>query len=715
MINKNIYQCTKHCKECTYENKNPDGYDGFSECQTDKCPSNNYKLGYIDVVGGRHTEEGNWNPKGEFCSLCNEESCESCNIWKNRQQEIKSTPKITRSNIIPDWNAIFDDVIDFKDSSISSEKETILQPIETNNIEQENIENTESLQENKKVLPEDEETTQNIDQTNSFPKTIVEDKVEDIIENNEEIKDSSNEKMVSSLSEPSITIPAMPKPLSPFDDDVEFDFFKKKDNKETATPSLCSEPTEINIQHVEQSIEETSIDVSEVSKDNEPNINEEPSLVSATTEQNEETTTSTDSDDDTIENNTSSQEESFIEDEIPKTPPKSYSAKNIATSLIDKLFKKNKKNGENNIFSKTEEVNVSEPPIYPSKQSFNKDDKIEKNKYIKSNWLDDELDVDYDDEGNIVQGIYRIDKDGNKKIITAFDDDTNVRYIKTGKISMLAPVKGLHDETRIADTTTDAWQNASSNEETENYPDGIVASPNQDSSIEIVNIKAPDANADEEISFGENLNSDIYEDDELEDEIDFGETFEDYEDGLEFDDGYNDAMFEEEDEIPEPEEYKAEREEYENMGIETEEAEEIDEDYEDADFEMSDSMKFKASLLSPIGEEIARLQLNNSGVLLSVLGDCKITVKGRNDAEGFSYKDAKRFPRYIINTVLDKSIYRDPNMEVIDHTYFNITYFEIKSGEIIPIDDVRLDIKFDNPTPDNVKQILYNEYKKFKN
>ena len=33
----------------------------------------------------------------------------------------------------------------------------------------------------------------------------------------------------------------------------------------------------------------------------------------------------------------------------------------------------------------------------------------------------------------------------------------------------------------------------------------------------------------------------------------------------------------------------------------------------------------------------------------------------------------------------------------------------------MPIEDVKLDIKFDNPTPDNVKQILYNEYKKFKN
>ena len=71
--------------------------------------------------------------------------------------------------------------------------------------------------------------------------------------------------------------------------------------------------------------------------------------------------------------------------------------------------------------------------------------------------------------------------------------------------------------------------------------------------------------------------------------------------------------------------------------------------------------------------------------------------------------------KYIIDKVLNKSIYRDPNMEVIDNTYFNLTYYEIKNGEIIPIDDVRLDVVFENPTPDSVKEVLYNEYKKLKN
>ena len=303
----------------------------------------------------------------------------------------------------------------------------------------------------------------------------------------------------------------------------------------------------------------------------------------------------------------------------------------------------------------------------------------------------------------MIQGIYRIDRSGNRTIVTAFDDDTNVRYVKTNKPKVNAPLNtsGI----RVVDTIADAWQVSATNNDSdidnEENVGGIVEKTNQFPTAEVVEVSTPEENPvlDEpkqevEETHDETTTEDVEDEG---DDIDFGEDLSSDEDGLGFDDGYNDAMFEQ-DEIPEPEEYRAEREEYEEAGI-----------------DMTDSAKFKASLLTPIGEEIAKLQINNNGVYLSVLGDCKITIKGRNDSDGFSYRDARRFPKYIIDKVLNKSIYRDPNMEVIDNTYFNLTYYEIKNGEIIPIDDVRLDVVFENPTPDSVKEVLYNEYKKLKN
>ena len=696
MVNKSVYQCNKSCKTCTYEHKNPDGYDSFSECLTDKCPFNHYKLGYIDNVGGRHTEEGNWNPKGEFCSICNEESCETCSKWETRQQIIKTTSHPTTNsktvkNNTPNWNAIFDDVIDFNDDSLPVVSTST--PKQADNSS--SICETETLPNpiSENIIPDEPVISEKLTIT---PVSSGENKNTEMLPLETEIYQS----------EPSKTVVPSLNSSSPFDDDVEFDFFKKKNEKPLATVST----TETHPSHDNEDISKP------VSPNNPENANEDKNNTTSPIELASKDIKEINADVEkrVPESSPSDNEKTPIATQKPGSSSlKQLVQKNKPTSFFDKWFKKQKKTNDEVISQQNNATTNNETPSVTTTKEKHKPVKTtkmeqEKNKYIRNSWLDSEPDIDYDDEGNIVQGIYRIDKDGHKKIVTAFDDDTNVRYIKTSKLPMLAPVQGLHNDTRIADTATDAWQRTSENEDTDKYPEGIAISNNQSSAVEIVSIESSEAEVDDEIVFEEELYS------EMEDEeIDFGEEYDDYEDGLEFDDGYHDAMFEEE--IPEPEEYRAEREEYENMGIETEEAEEIDEDYEDADFEMSDSIKFKASLLSPIGEEIARLQLRNSGVLLSVLGDCKITVKGRNDAEGFSYKDARRFPRYIINTVLDKSIYRDPNMEVIDNTYFNITYFEIKSGEIIPIDDVKLDIKFDNPTPDNVKQVLYNEYKKFKN
>ena len=71
MDQKNIYECSRQCKECTYENKYNTGNNEFAECTSDICPFDHSKIGYVDSVGGKHTDEGNWNPLSEFCKICN--------------------------------------------------------------------------------------------------------------------------------------------------------------------------------------------------------------------------------------------------------------------------------------------------------------------------------------------------------------------------------------------------------------------------------------------------------------------------------------------------------------------------------------------------------------------------------------------------------------------------------------------------------------------
>lgn len=90
MREKNIYQCDMDCKSCTYEKKNPTGYDGLDECTTDKCPHNHTLLGNIDRLQGRHSEGYGWNPLGEFCNLCTHTSCEECIKWSNREKKLRN-------------------------------------------------------------------------------------------------------------------------------------------------------------------------------------------------------------------------------------------------------------------------------------------------------------------------------------------------------------------------------------------------------------------------------------------------------------------------------------------------------------------------------------------------------------------------------------------------------------------------------------------------
>ena len=92
---------------------------------------------------------------------------------------------------------------------------------------------------------------------------------------------------------------------------------------------------------------------------------------------------------------------------------------------------------------------------------------------------------------------------------------------------------------------------------------------------------------------------------------------------------------------------------------------------------MQEAYKFKHKFLAPIGEPIAELRIKDNVVTLSVLGNCRITIKGRNESDGFSYRDSRKFPKYIIERTIDGSIYRDNTMEVNDETYFNVTFYKI--------------------------------------
>ena len=91
MRERNIYQCTEECRDCTYEKKNPTGYDDdFDECTTDHCPKNHYQLGNIDRLNGRHSEGYGWNPLGEFCNQCKHTTCEDCIKWSNRDKKLRN-------------------------------------------------------------------------------------------------------------------------------------------------------------------------------------------------------------------------------------------------------------------------------------------------------------------------------------------------------------------------------------------------------------------------------------------------------------------------------------------------------------------------------------------------------------------------------------------------------------------------------------------------
>ena len=166
MTNKKVFECSRNCKNCTYENKQCGGYDEFSECISDKCPSGNYAIGNIDNVGGKHTNEGNWNPIGERCSLCAPKDCTNCDKWKRRQAENKTpvkteAPKKPSSNAAM-WGAIFDDVYDMNDSvatkTIIKEKkpEVIVEPVIKEKIE-------EVVTEIEKEAVKIEETIENTD------------------------------------------------------------------------------------------------------------------------------------------------------------------------------------------------------------------------------------------------------------------------------------------------------------------------------------------------------------------------------------------------------------------------------------------------------------------------------------------------------------------------------------------------------------------------
>ena len=827
-MNKKVFECSKNCKNCTYENKQCGGYDEFSECISDKCPLGNYAIGNIDSVGGKHTSEGNWNPVGERCSLCAPKDCTNCDKWKRRQSQNTTTPKAETpkkpsTSTADMWGAIFDDVYDLNDApntkTIAKEESATKVDDSIKNIahDEEKVEIKEEIEEPiveepveevsvQDEMPEDEEMPApsfveveepDIPDEPEIPEDIEEpelvnelelinepEQTEPIQEESPIAEEVNEEFKIEEKKEEPVIEKAQPKKASIFDDDDDFDYsmfknasLKKWPNK----PAIVIEPKvdEHKIDDVPESQEIVEFVAEEKTEEKEievtPAIEEVVTMEPAVETENIEEVTETEAEMPLVVEEEVPPEIDNIpitlepedEEEVEEKEPEAVQKKLFDTSLFSKWFKRSKptKNAPN--AQPKEETEIKdEIPEKPLENSENcdiiKEEKMEPcvelqevsqnnhepinendedandipanmsdpsvNEYIKASWLDDDDTYDYDENGNIVQGIYRIDKSGNKTIVTAFDDDTNVKYIKTSRPEISTSFRGNGNDSRVVEMSTNAWQISEVIEEpTEAAEEGIVEYTNQFPTSEVIDVEKPKTNhifdtpteeepkpEREDDNTEETISADGAEDESDGDDIDFGEDFTSEDDGYGFDDGYNDALFEQ-DEIPEPEEYRMEREEYEEAGIEADEAEEVDEEYEDADFDMTDSAKFKASLLTPIGEEIAKLQINNTGVYLSVLGDCKITIKGRNDSDGFSYRDARRFPKYIIDKVLNKSIYRDPNMEVIDNTYFNLTYYEIKNGEIIPIDDVKLDVVFENPTPDSVKEVLYSEYKKFIN
>ena len=656
MDQKNIYECSRQCKECTYENKYNTGNNEFAECTSDICPFDHSKIGYVDSVGGKHTDEGNWNPLSEFCKICNTKNCENCTKWSSRQARLKNkqpkpVQKSSQSNASM-WDDIFGNIeMDnnigriqkaAKDTAKPNSKktETDLQT-DVSKIEdlEENITKTnDSVDMNEGMVSESsQQNDKNASTVDS--EAILEEKTV-IVDENTDIDDNQNQE---NIQEHKIK-EDFSKQKSVFDDDDFFLSFAKKEKKS-------------HIDNKEKDIQKESKSVAQ-------------------------------------------KEEIQI-----KKEDKLKTTKDDKKSLLTKNDKK----------LETKNETQKAKPIKPQHI----------NKYIRESWLDKDDSPDIDENGNIVESIYKIDKDGTRRIITAFDDDRNPRYQELTYIPKPIIAQTDMQETKSEQSHTLNHDDANETERPQSSI-GVLVSNNIGKPVtENIDIHPDDIDTtlfdDDKEYHG---NSDIITDanvveqepesNENDDDISFDIDIEGSEDtDASFDDSsFENVLFDEIDDIPEPEEYKKEREEYESAGIEAEEAEDIDEEFEYADFDMQEAYKFKHKFLAPIGEPIAELRIKDNVVTLSVLGNCRITIKGRNESDGFSYRDSRKFPKYIIERTIDGSIYRDNTMEVNDETYFNVTFYKIKEGTPIPTDDKVIDVTFEDTSPDAIKKVLYDEYKK---
>ena len=212
MRERNIYQCTEECRNCTYEKKNPTGYDDdFDECTTDHCPQNHYQLGNIDRINGRHSEGYGWNPLGEFCNQCKHTSCEDCIKWSNRDKKL-------RNNIPPE----------LKQPKKTTTKES--EPIVVEHKEQEKTEANSVVEQALKIMEEE--------------KKIAESKIHDqaMLNTNNTFIDTDRIADATSM------------------DDFDFDDFDEEKLKEIKTEKVIKEIVETGINETpndEKTIEES--------------------------------------------------------------------------------------------------------------------------------------------------------------------------------------------------------------------------------------------------------------------------------------------------------------------------------------------------------------------------------------------------------------------------------------------------------------------------
>lgn len=232
--------------------------------------------------------------------------------------------------------------------------------------------------------------------------------------------------------------------------------------------------------------------------------------------------------------------------------------------------------------------------------------------------------------------------------------------------------------------------------------DVVEIAPDETLSTELNNVSLESENVEEEQD----------DEDYSDDDIDFGmgdsfsepdDTFSDY-DNVSFD-GDDDY------EIPMPDEYMEDLEILANAQKEMytsddDEDEDFDED-DDAQFELFEqTKKLKHSILFAPETKIAKYQVRNKGLYLSVSGEAKVTVKGRNDSDGFSYCDANRFPRYVREGILSGELYENPNISITDNTTFCFVYFEIENGEEILKQESPYIQSIDNATEDKIRKVL---------